>query len=382
MLGSYSYYQRRKETYFMDLDQLTSNLADQDTTKFNAFIYRMLIGNSNPDKKLSFVTGVDLNYEMATGERILSEEKNLGDYAFFTSFMYKFSERFSVQPGVRLAYNTQYDVPPVPSVNIKWNIIPQLTMRASYARGYRAPSLKELYIYFVDVNHNIQPNQDLKAEYGNNFDFALKFNTERDKKLHYSNIELGAFYNDMSNIIYLAKRQLPDEKDPIYQYINIVNYNTLGGQISFQYNYYPYMDFAMSFGETGTFSSFDDSNGKLSDYKFSPDLNVNVTNHIQKLRLSVTLSYKYTGESYLYDVDENDQINLTTLADYHNMDLTLIRKFFTNKLTISAGVKNLFDNTSIDVVGGGTGTAHTSGNSSPIGYGRIYFARLSYNIFK
>jgi len=382
MLGSHSYYQRRNTTYFMDLDQLTSTLTNEDTTKFNAFVYRLLIGNSNPEKKLSFVTGIDLNYEMATGEKILDNEKELGDYAVFTSVMYKFNEQISVQPGIRLAYNSQYDVPPVPSINVKWNILPRLTARASYARGYRAPSLKELYIYFVDINHNIQPNENLKAEHGNNFDFALKFNTDRDKKLHYSQVELGAFYNDMSNIIYLAKRQLPDEKDPIYQYINIVNYNTIGGQVSFQYNYYPYMNFAVSFGETGTYSSFNGSKNSLSDYKFSPDLNVNVTNQIQKLGLSITLSYKYTGKSYLYDVDENDQISLTTLADYHNMDLTFIRKFFTNRLTITAGVKNLFDNTSIDVIGGGTGTAHTSGDSSPIGYGRIYFARLSYNIFK
>ena len=287
--------------------------------------------------------------------------------------MYKVNSKLSLQPGVRLAYNTQFDVPPVPSLNIKWNVINRLTLRASYARGYRAPSLKELYIYFVDINHNIQPNENLKAEYGNNFDFALRFNSEKEEKLHYSHLELGLFYNNMHNIIYLAKRQIPDSKDPIYQYINILNYNTLGGQLSFKYNYYPYMDFALSLGETGTYSSFNSKKQSLNDYQFSPDLNASISNHIQKAKLTVSLSYKYTGKSFLYDVDENDQINVTTLEDYHNMDLTLIRKFFTNKLTISAGVKNIFNNTSIDVIGGGTGTAHTSSNSSPIGYGRIYF---------
>jgi len=382
MLGSYSYYERINKKEFKDLDQLTSTLIEEDTTKFNAFIYRFLVGNNNPEKKLSFVVGVDLNYEIATGEKILENEQEIGDYAIFTSFMYKISNKLSVQPGVRLAYNTQYDVPPVPSINIKWDLLKRVTMRASYARGYRSPSLKELYIYFVDINHNIQPNENLNAEYGNNFDFALRFNSERDKKLHYSHVELGLYYNNMHNIIYLAKREVSGSDDPIYQYINILNYNTLGGQLSFQYNFYPYMDFGVGIGETGTYSSFEEGTQSLSGYKFSTDISASISNNIQKIGLTTSLVYKYTGKSYLYDVDENDEINITSLGDYHNMDLTLSRKFFSNRLTASVGIKNIFNNTSIDVIGGGAGTAHTSGNGRPVGYGRIYFAKLSYNIFK
>ncbi|MFC2151599.1 TonB-dependent receptor domain-containing protein [Bacteroidota bacterium] len=382
MLGSHSYYLRRNATYFKDLEQLSSVLTDEDTTQFNAFIYRLLLGNNNPEKKLSFISGVDLNYEIATGERILNDKKEIADFALFTSLMYKLTDNISIQPGLRFAYNSQFDVPPVPSVNLKWDIISQLTMRLSYARGYRAPTLKELYIFFVDINHNIQPNENIKAEYGHNFDFALRFNTDKEKKIHYSNFELGLFYNNMNNIIYLARRQVEDIKDPIYQYINILDYNTLGGQISFQYNFYPYMDFGLSIGETGTYSSFDKRKPSLNDYKFSPDLNANISSHIQKVKMTFSLSYKYTGKSYLYDVDESDQINITTLDDYHNMDFTIVKKLFMNRLTVSAGVKNIFNNTNIDVVGGGTGTAHTSGNSSPVGYGRVYFTRLAYNIFK
>ena len=382
MLGSYSYYQRVNQTFDKDLSQLTSTLVSEDTTEFNSFIYRVLIGNKEAKNRLGFVTGLDFNYEYATGEKIYNEKQEIGDYAFFTSLMYKVTDKLSVQPGVRLAYNTQFNVPPVPSINLKWDMMSRITMRASYARGYRAPSLKELYIYFVDINHNIQPNENLKAENGNNFDFAFRFNSEREQKLHYSFVELGLFYNDMENIIYLASRQSDDVKDPIYQYINISNYNTLGGQLTFQYNYYPYLDFGISFGETGTYSAINNKNQALSNYKFSPDLSVNVSNKIEKIGLSISLNYKYTGNTYLYDVDENDEISVTTLSDYHNMDLTFIRKFFTNRLTVSAGVKNIFDNTEINISGGGTGTAHSSGSTKPVGYGRIYFARLSYNIFK
>ena len=119
----------------------------------------------------------------------------------------------------------------------------------------------------------------------------------------------------MNNIIYLAKRLVINERDPIYQYINILNYNTLGGQVSFQYNYYPYLNFGLSIGETGTYSSFNKKNQSLTDYKFSPDLNLSISNNIPKTKLSISLNYKYTGKSHLYDVNENDQINTITLAE-------------------------------------------------------------------
>ncbi len=236
--------------------------------------------------------------------------------------------------------------------------------------------------WLVDINHNIQPNENLKAEYGNNFDFALRFNSEKDKKLHYSNVELGLFYNNMNNIIYLAKREVSGSDDPIYQYINILNYNTLGGQLSFQYNFYPSFDFGVGIGETGTYSSFEEGKQNLSDYKFSTDINVNASYNFQRIGLTSSLNYKYTGKSYIYDIDENDVISITTLGDYHNMDLTFAKKFYANRLTVSTGVKNIFNNTSIDVIGGGTGTAHTSGDGRPVGYGRFYFVKLSYNMFK
>lgn len=377
MLGSYSYYQRHRKTYDKDLDMLTSNLIDEDTTEFNSFIYRVLFGNKQAKKKLSFITGLDLNYEYALGEKIFNGRQEIGDYAVFTSLMYKLTNKISIQPGLRFAYNTKFGVPPVPSINVKWDMLSRITMRASYAMGYRAPSLKELYIFFVDINHNIQPNEKLKAENGNNFDFAFRFNSEKDQKIHYSYLELGLFYNDMENIIYLANRQ-GDE----YQYINLSNYNTLGGQLTFQYNYYPYLDFGISLGETGTYSSLGNKSPKIGDYKFTTDLSANISNKIEKLKLSISLNYKFTGKSYLYDIDEKDQISITSLESYHNLDLTFVKKFFTNRLTVSAGVKNIFDNTTINISGGGTGTAHSGGSNQPIGYGRIYFTKLSYNIFK
>jgi outer membrane receptor for ferrienterochelin and colicins len=382
MLASYSYYQRRKQTYLKDLstlDQVLSpNASDHDTTDFNAFVYRFVLGKEDPSQKLNYSLGLDLNYETGTGKRILDNKQAIGDYAMFASLKYSPSVKISFQPGMRMAYNTGFSVPPVPSINIRWEPSGRFSLRGSYARGYRAPTLKELYIYFVDVNHNIQPNPDLVPEYGHNFDFSASFNTEKEKKIHYSGVDLGFFYNNMHNIIQLALRN-----SGVYQYINVFNYNTVGYSATLSYEFYQHLEVSLGIGQTGTYFSFDEKNQNLGDYKFSVDVNGNIGWMIPAAKLKISAFYKYTGKSWLFTIDENNNVETGQMADYHNLDLTLLRKFFSNRLAVSTGVKNVFNNTNIDISGNVSAGVHTSGNgNSPVNYGRVYFLKLSYTLMK
>ena len=386
MLGSYSMYQRRKITYLKDLstmdETLSPNASDHDTTDFNAFVYRFVLGKEDPSIKLNYSAGLDLNHEAGTGKRIIDNRQEIGDYAMFASLKYSPSKKISFQPGLRIAYNTSFSVPPVPSINIRWEPSARLNIRGSYARGYRAPTLKELYIYFVDVNHNIQPNPDLEPEYGHNFDLSMSFNTERDKKIHYSGVDFGLFYNNMHNIIQLALRNTAGSSGA-YQYINVLNYNTLGYQATFTYEFYQHLEFALGLGQTGTYFSFDEKSQTLSDYKFSGDINSNIGWSIPAARLKISAFYKYTGRSWLFTIDENNNVNTGQMEDFHNLDLTLLRKFFANRLAVATGIKNVFNNTNVAITGNVSGGVHTSGDgNSPVNYGRLYFLKLSYTILK
>ncbi len=386
MLGSYSMYQRKKTTFIKDLSALTqeesSNPADHDTTDFNALLYRFVLGKEDPDKQLNYSVGLDINYEKGTGKRIIDDKQEMGDYAVFASARYSPVKNVSFQPGLRMAYNTGFKVPLVPSINIRWEPSQRLNIRASYARGYRAPTLKELYIYFVDVNHNIQPNEALKAEYGHNFDFSVSYNTEKNKKIHYSSIDFGTFYNNMHNIIQLAIRN-DIGNSGAYQYINVLNYNTLGYQTSLSYNFYPYLDVALGFGHTGTYFSFDDTRERLKDYKFSGDINANIGWNIPSLKLKLSAFYKYTDRSWLFSVDENNEVKIGKMNAYHNLDLTIVRKFYSNRLIIATGVKNVLNNTNIDISGNVPDGAHTTGGgNSPVSYGRLAFLKISYTLMK
>jgi outer membrane receptor for ferrienterochelin and colicins len=386
MLASYSMYQRRKITYLKDLStsgqELSPNSSDHDTTDFKAFVYRFVLGKENPEKKINYTLGIDINHEKGTGKRIINNKQEIGDYALFASVKYNPLKTISLQPGLRMAYNTSFRMPPVPSVNIRWVPTKRFNIRGSYARGYRAPTLKELYIYFVDVNHNIRPNENLSAEYGHNFDFSFSYNTEKDKKIHYSGIDFGTFYNNMHNIIQLAIRN-EIGSSAAYQYINVLNYNTLGYQVSLSYNFYPYLDVAFGIGHTGTYFSFDDKKESLGDYRFSGDVNTNIGWFIPLLKLKISAYYKYTDRSWLFSVDENNIIKTGKMNGYHNLDFTLLRKFYSNRLTISTGVKNVLNNTNINIFGNVSDGAHTSeGGNSPVSYGRLGFLKISFTLLK
>ena len=69
--------------------------------------------------------------------------------------------------------------------------LPWFTLRANYASGFRAPTLKEMYMHYDmgDMGYMIIGNPDLKPEKSNNFNIAL----ERTKRIRNSGILDGRY---------------------------------------------------------------------------------------------------------------------------------------------------------------------------------------------
>ena len=140
---------------------------------------------------------------------------------------------------------------------------------------------------------------------------------------------------------------------------------------------------ALGFGHTGTYFSFEDKRERLADYRFSGDISANIGWFIPAIKLKVSAFYKYTDRSWLFSVDENNNVNIGKMNAYHNLDFTILRKFYLNRLTFSTGVKNVLNNTNINIFGNVPDGAHTSeGGNSPVSYGRLAFLKISYTLLK
>ncbi len=375
-MGSYAYYARQKETFFKDLTTLeeiaTTNESDWDTTRFHNVLVRGTFSKSNKESRFNYQLGFDVNLESGTGRRMVDQRQRLGDYALFLSVQWDPVKWMLLQPGIRLIYNTKYQAPLVYSLNLKFPFLDNYSVRASYSRGFRAPSLKELYLYFVDVNHNIQGNPDLESENSHNVNLSFHYSRETSKS--FVGTELSLFYNNINNVITLVQ-----VSGDLYSYVNIDKYITQGAQASISYRFYPQFSIRVGGGITGRYSSLsEDYTGKQETY-YSPDAIVTAGYTWVQADLNFTLDYKFTGRMPFLYLDVAEEVREGYIQAYHSMDFTVQKTFLKNMLTVGAGVKNIFDVTAIPAVGS-SGGIHTGGSGSyPVGWGRTFFVQAAFN---
>ncbi|HMM11412.1 MAG TPA: TonB-dependent receptor [Bacteroidales bacterium] len=379
VLGSYAYYDRRKNTWFNDLTTLekvlTNNAFDQDTSRFDQWLLRSEFSKSDIASKFNYQLGIDLNMEQGYGRRILDKYQQIGDYSAFLSLKLQPSARLMLQPGTRYSYNTRYKAPMVYSLNMKYDLRESLSLRASAAKGFRAPSLKELYLEFVDVNHNIRGNENLKAESSQNYNLALRYHHE--KPSYDYGFEASLFHNSITNSITLAALNTQDQ---LYTYVNLDRMITQGYQIQFNNRIYPWLELKFGVGQTGR-QQIQKDKPKI-DMIYSTDVIAQAGYTWRKTGLRFGTYYKYNGDYPEVFVAQDGTIFRTIMQGYHTLDMNVSRAFFDRKIQLQLGAKNLFNNTNIAVLGSsGGGGIHSGGGggSSPVGWGRTFFVRMNVN---
>lgn len=366
--NSYTIYNRKRTLYYNNLALLEKTEVETENTQFRALLSRGTYTFKHPSKDFGFQTGYDINSEWAEGQRIGNDEKNITDVAMFLSTQFKPVCFVSIQPGLRLAYNSQYDAPLVYGLHIKVGPFRNIMLRTSYSSGFRSPSLKELYMYFVDVNHNIIGNTNLKAETSDNFQLAISQKLEG--KISIAESEVSLFANNIQNIITLGL--MPDES---YTYVNIEEYKTRGFNLNYRRFFKSGIDLRLGCGLTGI-SSYNHST--KADYRWSPEVSSEVSYTFINSDLSVSIFYKYNGELTQFAVDEEGTVSSRTVNDYNTLDISLSHSLLKKRLSLTLGGKNLFNVTNITSTAS-QGGIH-SGSSSPIAWGRTAFVSLSYNM--
>ncbi len=376
---SYTDYSRRTRTITLNVltgdRRLALGQGVQDKSVFTSTFFRTtaqyLLSNT-----VSLQPGVELNFNGSSGDRI-DGSPEINDYSFFISSEIKPFSWMNIRPGLRSTHNSVYDAPPViPSINTLFKLSDQFSLRASYARGFRAPSLRELYFMFFDSSHAIQGNTDLKAEYSNSFNGSLSWEPALQNGAELELIASG-FYNLFKNKIDVAT----DPSNPnVNTYINIGNNRTAGG--SLQGNLiYRNLKVSTGFLLIGRYNQYQDDPGASADlptFSWSPELSSNLIYSFPKQAIDLNLAYKFNGRRPQYQkVTSTGAVELAHINAFHLGDFS-IRKGIRN-LSVAAGIKNIFDVTRVVNSSTDTGSAHSTGGPVPISYGRSYFLSLNYN---
>ncbi|MFA6150431.1 MAG: TonB-dependent receptor [Chitinophagaceae bacterium] len=383
-LAAYNKYKRQKNTYATDLLTMDSPLGssqDQDTSSYSSFNSRATFSNSLNKNKLNYELGYDVNIENGSGRRILSKQQQIGDYAIYGSSEYNITRKLIGRIGLRYAYNTAFTSPVTPSINLKYDILKNLVWRASYAKGFRAPTVKELYFEFKDSNHDIVGNENLTSERADNFSGAINYNFKLNAVRY--KVDASGFYNSIENMITLA---LADAANNRYTYINIENYKTKGVQMNFsgQYKNLNVLLGASYIGRSNRLPS--EVNGIPSDYVYTPEIRFNASYELPNYGTTFSLFVKYTGKMPGTGIDNQNNVFLLPINPYTLADATIMKKFLKDRLSLSLGCKNLFDIKNVGfasgVSGGGSGAHQSSSTSISVGTGRTYFLGLGYRFSK
>lgn len=370
---AYNDYKRIKNAYYRDLtkmsSELTTGFGDQDTSRFTLLNSRGSFNSANEKYSVNYQLGYDISMEQAFGVRIKNGNQRIDDYALFSTAEFNVIKKLIFRPGLRFAYNTQYKAPVIPSVNIKYKFSNLFTIRASYAKGFRSPTLKELYFYFVDVNHNIQGNEALKSEHSDNY--SLNIGGVQPIREHIFKYDINFYYNDIRNLISLTQLS-----GATYSYANIGMFKTIGTQLTTEYKYSS-LNATVGGAYIGRYNQLTET-ADVRQFSFSPELRMNIMYEFKKAATQLSVFYKYTGKTPGYGVDANGEIIATSINDYSIADISVAKFFFKKHISITMACKNMFDVKNVNLFSGtNNGTTHSSNSSSmPLGTGRNYCLKL------
>jgi len=133
------------------------------------------------------------------------------------------AHELEIIPGVRFDADAQFGTRLSPKLALRYRVLPALELRASYGRGFRAPSFQEQLLRFENASagYVIVGNPELRAENSDGFDAGVRLWNDA--------LELSAtfFRNDLRNMItYVSRRS--DAGGMEFVYDNLTNAWTMG----------------------------------------------------------------------------------------------------------------------------------------------------------
>lgn len=391
---SFNDFDRQKNSYFRSLNENESpdllDTLDSDTTGFQAWNLRASIA-SKYYKKINFQLGTDIRYDYTTGGRIANQFSVLGDYAIFGTLDYQPISSIKISLGTRLAYNTLGRTPFTYSLGAKWKIQNGMQLRFSYARGIRMPSLKELYLDFVDVSHYIQGNPDLQPEYAHNLRLKWNWNKVYPQN-HLVRLEASAFYNYINQQINLFSYELDDQGNFIpsissnqYAYFNLDKYQNWGIDAAVKYQTGG-LTIRLGALTTANYNLAHESAPKeVKPFTYTLELSQEVSYHFKKAAFTLSIFRRDYDQLIRYTVltspiTQEPEIIQGSIDGYALLDWTMTKSFWKNGLQLSGGIKNILNTQNIGQ--SSLGSTHSGTDSSlPIAMGRIFFIKIAVNPF-
>lgn len=358
-----------EKRYYLESGEFDDNLQFSDATHFQSIFNRSVISyNLAEDMKL--VAGFMFSRESGSGDRIIdrmasdSTVASFYETAPFVDFKYEGIQNLSLSVSGRYTMHSQYANRFTPALHARYALNDKLIFRAGYSQGYRSPSLKELYLEFIDINHNIIGNLDLSPELSYDIQMSASYKLSKSTEL-----SLNAYRTILNNRIGLVEYEALK-----FQYGNIDSYEVRGLQPALNYTI---ANVELSSGMTYGFWSTNINNGEAPQFGTVMDLNNLVSLHFKAQDIRFTLNHRHVGSQPIYRM-RNDELEISRVQSYNLFDVSLAKSLLSEKLKLNIGIRNLMDIQAVDVLGGATGGVHSTQGRNAVNQGRSLFFSLAY----
>jgi outer membrane cobalamin receptor len=179
--------------------------------------------------------GIAENTKAMNGEGIVFSDTTLNEMAGYVLMQHNYKDKLIANAGVRLEIHSVYGEEWIPQAGISYNMTKKTTLKAVVSKGFRAPTIRELYMW-APANENLLPEELMNYE--------ISWLQGINDKL---NFEITAFHNEGSNMIKIVM------DGGVPKNMNTGSFSNFGGEfmtnlrlnksLSFNLNYsYLYME--------------------------------------------------------------------------------------------------------------------------------------------
>jgi len=332
LIASYHYDNYRKFDYY-------EKLGEKEVNYRNIFINPKLIGSAKIGKYQELTSGIEyLSESLMTGlfaGNKNTEKKNITS-VFFLQDDVSFNKQWNVIIGARVDNHTAFGMHFSPKLSGMYKK-KSWAFRANYAKGFRSPSLKELYMDWPIAWFTIKGDENLKPETNNYFSGSAEYTKG------FINTSITAYYNRLENKI----DGIWQNGQTVYQYVNVSKSELSGIELMAQMRIlkhfllsgaYSYLHDKRPQGELVSSASPHTGNIKLaySFYRKKYRININLgTNIIGAKDYQVSEQIHYRGQKVegIYPVH----------FDAYSIWRIAISQHFFNGVNLTFGVDNIFD---------------------------------------
>lgn len=287
--------------------------GDRDLTKRQRLFNTTLKGVFSVGENHKLNTGLDFMNEYMKNPESLAESKSAYTMALYAQDEMKVIERLSIVAGFRLLHHETFKNKFTPKASVMY-ALDHFNFRASYAMGFRAPNLQELYYDKISGSMVSQGNINLKPERSNYFSLNTEYISD-----HFT-FSVTGYINNIKDIIDRQLQPLTPEDEAggiktRYMYNNVSKARTQGVDVAIN----TFLGVGFSIG--ANYSYLDarnrvDNKPLFGSSRHTGIFNANWMKEWKSYRLNVNLNSRLQSETYYTDMNARP-FQLWNLATSH-----------------------------------------------------------------